>query len=302
MSSISAPRSGIIAALWIPTLDDGAVKTASLEHHLSWLKSKGLHGVLALGSTGEFPRMRLAEREKVLEAVIRAAAPLPVIANISSIRLDEVQSLGKTAQSLGAAGVALMPPPFFPLAQEDILEFFLRAADAISLPFYLYNYPEVLGNRIGLETIRQFSERAPMIGIKQSGSELSYHEDLIKLGREKNFSVFTAADPLLPKYLTMGASGCLGGLANFVPEYMIEVYNAIKENSGVDITIASQRLLTVGETLNPLVIPLNVRSGLEARGFDPGAFKTVVSKKTLVTYSERVEAFRRLFNEWNLSR
>lgn len=294
------PRAGILSALWIPTDENGGLKRPALETHLTWLKAKGIHGVLALGSTGEFARMNLKERERVLEAVIEYSKPLPVIANISSIRLDEVISLGQTAKRLGAVGVALMPPLFFPLAQEDLLEFFLRAADAVDLPFYLYNYPEVTGNRIGIETVAAFADRAEMVGIKQSGGELAYHDELIQLGCKKDFVVFTAADPRLAEFLGKGASGCLGGLANIVPEYMVEVYEAFRQGRVETAAKASARLERVGEILSPLSLPLNVRSGLEARGFDPGAFKTVVSPQTRAVYAQVVEKFRAAYVEWGL--
>ncbi len=297
---LAVPRSGILAALWIPTDEHGELKTGALAAHLEWLRARGLHGVLALGSTGEFARMNLGEREQVLAEVIELAAPLPVVANISSIRLDEVVSLGRSAQKLGAVGVALMPPPFFPVTQEDMLEFFLRAAEAVDLPFYLYNYPEVTGNRIGLETISAFADRANMVGIKQSGGELSYHDDLIALGRQKDFGVFTAADPRLAEFLGKGAVGCLGGLANIVPEYMVEVFAACRQGHPEKAALASERLKRFGEILGPLPLPLNVRSGLEARGFDPGAFKTVVSAQTLEVYEQVVQNSRAAFVEWGL--
>lgn len=296
----AAPRSGIHAALWIPTDKNGALKRSSLATHIAWLKQQQLHGILALGSTGEFARMHLRQREEVLENVIALASPLPVIANISSIRLDEVISLGQAAARQGAVGVALMPPTFFPLDQEDILEFFLRAAEKIDLPVYLYNYPEVTGNRIGPDVVARFADAANMAGIKQSGNELSYHEELIAIGRNKDFSVFTAADPLLPKYLKMGASGCFGGLGNFVPELMLGVYNACQNNTLDTIPEKVAQLEQVGKILSPLPLPLNVRSGMEARGFDPGDFKSVVSTKTLATYKKTVDAFRQAFTEWGL--
>lgn len=296
----NAPREGIFAALWIPTQEDGSLMRSALATHLHWLKKRGLHGVLALGSTGEFARMNLRQREEVLEAVIELAAPMPVIANISSIRLDEVISLGLSARRLGAVGVALMPPTFFPLPQQDILEFFLRAADQIDLPFYLYNYPEVTGNRIGLEVIEDFADRARMAGIKQSGGELNYHDALIQLGRKKDFSVFTAADPFLATYLDKGASGCLGGLANFVPEYMLEVFHACRTGQSAKAATTSAHLARLGDILDPLCLPMNVRSGMEARGFDPGALKTVVSPKTLMVYNGVLEKLRQEFTEWEL--
>lgn len=295
-----APRSGIHAALWIPTDETGALKRESLTRHLNWLKKKGIHGVLALGSTGEFARMDLRQREDILASVIELANPLPVIANISSIRLDETIALGQMAQRLGAVGVAVMPPCFFPLSQEDILEFFLRTAVAVDLPFYLYNYPEVTGNRIGLEVIASFADQARMVGIKQSGAELAYHRDLIGLGREKHFSVFTAADPKLEEFLKLGADGCLGGLANFVPEYMVEVYEACRAGKYGSIQEVSRRLARIGEILSPLSLPLNVRSGMEARGFDVGCFKSPVSGKTNGLYREVVASFENQFQAWGL--
>ena len=80
-----------------------------------------------------------------------------------------------------------------------MLEFFLRAAEAVDLPFCLYNFPELTGNRIGLETIAAFAERAPMAAIKQSGAEFAYHRPLIRLGHEKGFTVFSGADARLPE-------------------------------------------------------------------------------------------------------
>lgn len=295
-----APREGIFAALWIPMSENGSLMRPLLSLHLNWLKTTGLHGVLALGSTGEFARLNLQQREEVLSAVIEMAAPLPVIANISSIRFQEVVSLGRAAKRMGAVGVALMPPSFFPLPQKDILEFLLRAADEIDLPFYLYNYPEVTGNRIGLEIISEFSERAQMAGIKQSGSELSYHDELIQLGRKKDFSVFTAADPLLATYLDKGADGCLGGLPNFVPEYMLKVFAACREGHSESVTIISCRLKRIGELLSSLCLPMNVRSGMEARGFNPGALKTIVSSDTLKIYARVRESLHQAFAEWEL--
>lgn len=295
---LTAPRDGIHVALWIPFDERGALKRESLKTHLEWLKSKGVHGILALGSTGEFARMDYRKREEVLAEIIELSAPLPVIANISAIRLDEVISLGQAAARAGAVGAALMPPSFFPVFQEDMLEFFLRAADGVDLPFYLYNYPEVTGNRIGLEVIEAFADRARMVGIKQSGSELAYHKDLIALGRKKNFSVFTAADPLLAEYLALGADGCLGGLANFVPEYMLGVYDAYRRGEQADEM--SSRLMIVNETFGPLVIPLNVRCGVEARGLDPGALKTVISDRTQSICRKVVADFQARFAEWGL--
>jgi len=299
----AAPRAGVLAALWVPTGTDGKLKRDALAKHLGWLKTTGIHGVLALGSTGEFIRMSLKEREEVLEAIIELAAPLPVVANLSSIRLDEVLALGRTAIKLGAVGAALMPPSFFPVTQADMLEFFVRAADGVDLPFYLYNFPELTGNRINIETVAGFADRANMAGIKQSGGEFSYHHELIALGKEKNFSVFSGADTRLPEVFSLGGAGAIGGLVNMAPEYMVGIYNACcKGQTGeLDVDTMAARMREVGRIVDQMTFPLNVATGVEARGFDPGAPKTAISPATEALYRKVVADFQAQFRAWGLT-
>jgi dihydrodipicolinate synthase/N-acetylneuraminate lyase len=49
------PTEGVLAALWLPTDANGNLLTHELGQNLAFLKSHGIHGVLALGSMGEFP-------------------------------------------------------------------------------------------------------------------------------------------------------------------------------------------------------------------------------------------------------
>jgi 4-hydroxy-tetrahydrodipicolinate synthase len=300
MPTPAAPRQGVFAALWIPTDARGRLMKRALAAHLAFLRRSGVHGVLALGSTGEFPRMSLAQRQEVLATVAELAGPLQVIANITSIRLDEVIALGKFARRLGLPGVAMMPPVFFPVSQADMLEFFLRASAAVQLPAYLYNFPELTSNRIGLELIAKFAARAPMAGIKQSGGEFAYHKDLIALGREKNFSVFSGADTRLPEVFALGASGCIGGLVNFAPEYMVAIYNACHGGKTGDCAVEAARMREIGPVVDRMLFPLSVATGMEARGFEPGVPKMVVSPESAKIYRGIVTDFRRMFKAWGL--
>lgn len=300
MPTPAAPRQGVFAALWIPTDARGRLMKRALAAHLSFLRASGVHGVLALGSTGEFARMNLAQRQEVLATVAELAGSLQVIANLTSIRLDEVVALGKFARRLGLPGVALMPPVFYPVSQADILEFFLRAAGEVQLPVYLYNFPELTSNRIGLELIAKFADRAPMAGIKQSGGEFAYHRDLIALGREKKFAVFSGADTRLPEVFALGAAGCIGGLVNFAPEYMVAIYNACRAGRPDDCTLEAARMREIGPVVDRMLFPLSVATGMEARGFEPGVPKMVVSPESAKIYRGIVTDFRRMFKAWNL--
>ena len=292
--------SGIFSAQWIPTDAQGRLDRPSLATHLAFERRAGINGVLALGSTGEFPHFTVDERKQALAAIAELAAPLPVIANITDIRPRAAIEIGRTAKSLGLAAVALMPPVFFPVSQADMLAYFLHVAEAVDLPVMLYNFPELTGKRIDLLTIAAFADRAPMCAIKQSGGEFAYHRELIKLGREKGFAVMSGADTRLPEVFKLGGAGCIGGLVNIVPDLMLHIDRVCRLGQPGDATTAATAMVELGRIIDQLTFPLNVAAGLEARGFSPGAPKAIVSTESRQIYSKIVQELVALFRRHKL--
>ena len=299
MHSATLPK-GIFSAQWIPSDANGRIDRASLASHLEFEKRAGINGVLALGSTGEFPHFTVEERKQILDLIAELARPLTIYANITDIRPKAAIEIGRHAKKLGMSAVALMPPVFFPVSQADMLAYFLHVAEAVDLPVMLYNFPELTGKRIDLPTITAFADRAPMVAIKQSGGEFEYHKDLIALGREKRFAVMSGADTRLPEVFKLGGAGCTGGLVNIVPELMVHIYRVCGEGRPGDATLAAERMREVGRVIDQLNFPLNVAAGLEARGLKPGAPKTIVSEESRVLYAKIVREFRDLFAAWQL--
>lgn len=294
------PRQGVFAALWLPTDQEGNLRRDDLARNLSFLKQHGVSGVLALGSTGEFPQFDLEQRKSILSTVAELAAPLPVIANISDIRPKAVAELGRFACQLGLPAVAIMPPGFFPSTQEDLLAHFLHAAENSALPTFLYNFPELTGTRINIETVAAFAEQATMAGIKQSGREFEYHKELIALGKEKKFSVFSGSDTRMPEVFSLGAHGCIGGLVNIAPDLMMHLYGVCRAGATGDIEPAFSRLRQIGTTIDRLTFPLNVAAGMEARGLATGSPKARVSQASAQLYREIVTDLGDAFRTWKL--
>lgn len=294
------PKGGVLAALRLPFDEDGNLIEAALSNHLDWLKQCGIHGVLALGSTAEFPMLSLKQRCHALEAVARLASPLPVIANISDHRPGTIRDLAHEVRRLGLPGAAIMPPIFYPASEADQLAHFLYAAEKAGSAMMLYNFPELTGNRIAPDTIAAFAERAPMAGIKQSGGEFAYHEELILLGREKGFHVFSGSDLRLPEVFRMGAAGCIGGLVNIVPELMVEQYRAHCAGEEPDAEVVN-RMQHVGQLLDRVTFPENVPAGMSARGFEPGCFNRILSEQTIESVAALTADLRDLFVSWGLT-
>jgi dihydrodipicolinate synthase/N-acetylneuraminate lyase len=293
--------SGIYSAQWLPTDAERRLDRAALAAHLAFERRAGISGVLALGSTGEFPFFSPDERKHALAAVAEIAAPLPVLANVTDLRPRVAADLGKFARSLGLPAIAIMPPPFFPASQADILAHFLHVADAAALPVMLYNFPELAGKRIDLATVAAFADRAPLCAIKQSGGEFSYNRELIALGREKNFVVMSGADTRLPEVFALGAAGCIGGLVNLVPELMVAIDRVHRQRLPGDATDAASAMRELGRIIDQLTFPLNIAAGLEARGFNPGAPKAVVSPESRALHAKIVAELVALFRHHRLA-
>ncbi|PTX95703.1 dihydrodipicolinate synthase family protein [Opitutus sp. ER46] len=291
MNTDFKPR-GVYSAQWIPTDAEGRTKRGALARHMAFERKQGVAGFLALGSSGQFPLFTLTQRRRILEAVLASAESLPVIANVTALRVGDAIELGRHAKSAGARAIALMPPMFYPLSQADILAHFLAVADAVRLPVMLYNFPELTGKKIELATISAFADRASMAAIKQSGGEFSYHRELIALGRKKGFVVMSGADTRLQEVFALGGAGCIGGLVNIVPEVMVAIYRASTAATKTDIAAPAALMVEVGRIVDQLTFPVNVGAGLQARGFEAGEPQMPISAQSKVLYRRIVAELR----------
>jgi 4-hydroxy-tetrahydrodipicolinate synthase len=291
---------GIFAALWTSTDKEGRVSDQDLQRNIAFLRGHGIHGLMVLGSTGEFLHLDVEARKRFAVRVVELLSPLPAIFNVTEIRPRVVAELARHARENGAAAIALLPPYFYPLAQADLIEWFVRAGEAAQLPLFLYNFPERVGNCIALETLAAVADRTNVAGIKQSGAAFEYNRELVKLGREKNFAVFAGSDTRIAEAMSFGVAGCIGGLGDVVPDLMVEIFNAVKAGTPERAALASERMKTLGKLVETLEFPLNVAAAIEARGLPAGHPKSVVSPATQSRYQELVGKLKKLFGEWKL--
>lgn len=281
-----SPTHGIVCALWTPLTAGGRIDQSALDTHLDWLNTTGLDGYLVLGSTGRFVGLPVSERESLAERVLRRVEHLPVLINVSHLDQQRVARLGIHAREIGAAGVTVLPPWYYEQAQADLVEWFAAAGEAARLPLWLYNFPERTGNRIDLATVRELLERMPLAGFKNSGANHELIRDLAQLAKAHPFAVFAGADARIPESLELGAVGCIGGLANALPEPMVALYQACKTGEAGESNRSLRLLRDVSSRLHLVPFPLNVAAVMEARGLNPGVLPVNLSRVTQAHYQQ----------------
>ncbi len=148
------------------SLDDDAIADV-----MDFYARAELDGILVLGTTGEGMLLSVEERRHAADAFIAAAHHrLSVIVHCGAQTTRDTVVLAEDAATRGAAGVAVIPPPYFALDANSIWRHLDAAADACApLPFYVYEFAARSGYSVPIEVIERLRTSAPnLTGLKVS--------------------------------------------------------------------------------------------------------------------------------------
>src|SRR5260370_30769500 len=113
--------SGVLPALVSPLHRDGSADESGIKRLVEHVISGGVHGLLALGSTGEGAALGERIRWQVLKSVIEAGAGrVPVICGVAQPHLDAARGAVAAASRLGADAALVAPPFYYPTAQATV--------------------------------------------------------------------------------------------------------------------------------------------------------------------------------------
>ena len=181
----------------------------------AFLAEHGADGVFAGGTTGEGILLSIEERRRVAVA-FRAALRGRLIVHAGAQSTRDTAALAAHAAEIGADGVAVIPPPYFPLDAAALTDHFVAAAGACDpLPFFIYAFAARSGYPVSPEVVGAVREAAPnLAGLKVSESPLDRVKPYLELG----LPVLIGSEPLLPPALALGADGAVSGLAAAFPD------------------------------------------------------------------------------------
>ncbi|CAH0343840.1 dihydrodipicolinate synthase family protein [Bacillus sp. CECT 9360] len=203
--------------------------------YMDRLIEHGIHGVLLMGSSGEFTSLTIEERKLYIREMIKHINKrIPVLVGVGHTALKEVLELCSYAEEQGADGVLAVNPYYWKLSDEQLYRFYSIIAEHTDLPVLLYNIPSFTGQSLSVELTKDLALNYRNIcGIKETVSEFSHIREIItelKKVRE-DFMVFSAFDEHLLPAQMIGAAGSINGSAVFAPEISVSLYEAYQENN-----------------------------------------------------------------------
>ena len=226
------PFHGIFPALVTPMDARQEIDHDKLGRFSAHLIRKGVHGLVPLGSTGEFYALTPAEREQVLKTVLAAAnGRVPVVAGANAGSTREVVAYARQAEELGCAGVMLAAPFYSTPRPDELFAHFKAVNNAIGIPIILYNCPGRTGVDMTPEFIARLTALKNVGYVKESTGEMPRVTELLRRcgGR---LGVFCGCDTIALESFMVGAIGWVGGVANILPASHVKLYTlaVVKKN------------------------------------------------------------------------
>ena len=246
----------------------GTVDGTAMRRSIDFVIERGVHGLVFLGSTGEFPYIQMRDKKRIVDiAVDYVNSKLPVIIGTSAFGLDDVLELSTYAQDAGADGVMIALPIYYKLSDASIIAHYEAIASKIDKPIILYNFPMTTHLEMTPDIVVKLAEIDNVVGIKESIGDLKQVEAVIK-GVKKPFSTFVGGSIHLLEALKLGGAGAADPLANLLPEYVVAVYNAFRAGNLTKAEEANNKLNRLRSITAPAsnAIHAAIKGAMKARG------------------------------------
>ncbi|WP_447926264.1 MULTISPECIES: 4-hydroxy-tetrahydrodipicolinate synthase [unclassified Vreelandella] len=261
---------GIIPALITPMNDQQAVDEPALRSLVDILIEKGVHGLFALGTNGEFFALTDDEKLKVAQIVVdQAAGRVPVIAGTGGFTTRGVIELNARMAQVGIDACSIITPYFNAVSQRELIAHYTAIDKEAALPFMLYNIPAKTGGTIAIDTVAELSHLPMVQGIKDSGGDFDRLTQLIGLKRD-DFAVFTGTDSLILWGLLAGADGAVAATTNAVPDVVMTIYNAYQAGDMDTARQAQEKLRVLRNAFGMATMPVVLKAAAELLGMPAG--------------------------------
>jgi len=245
------PLAGVYAAAVTPLrLTDSTLDLESVPALMRFLASRGCHGAVLFGTTGEGPSFSPSERESLMRSASvyrHQLSGFRLIAGTGTPSLSESIDLTKLAFDLGYEAALVVPPYYFRKATDDGLFAWFSELIKKAVPsdkYVLgYHFPNVAGIGFSIELLTRLKDAFPtqFAGIKDSSHDADLARDLgKKFGSD--LVVLTGTDTYLKMAMENKAAGCITAPANLISPALRDVWDLM--NEGKDVSEAQERVNT----------------------------------------------------------
>ncbi len=262
---------------------DGHFNETAYRAHCDWMLQHDVAALFAAGGTGEFFSLTPDELERVVHAAVEATAGRkPVIAGAGQGTATAVD-LARRAERVGADGVLLLPPYLVNSTEAGLSAHIESVCKATGLGVIVYNRDNAI---LTEDALARLCERCPnLVGYKDGVGDIELMMRIYaRMGDRLTYvGGLPTAETFAPAYLEMGVTTYSSAIYNFMPEWAVAFYKAVRARDKMVI----MQMLT--DFVLPYIAIRNrgkgyavsiVKAGMRSVGRDAGPVRTPLTDLT----------------------
>ena len=285
---------GLSVALITP-FRNGQVDFRALQELVEFHIRAGTRCLCPVGTTGESPTLSHEEHERVISAVVEAAAGrIKVMAGTGSNSTSEAIRLTSWAAKAGADAALMVAPYYNKPTQEGFFQHFKTVASQVDLPICVYNIPGRTGKNIEPETFVRLAEIPNIVMVKEASGSLDQASQILC---STDLTVLSGDDSLTLPLMAIGGEGVISVVGNLVPADMQAMIDAFVAGRIAEAAQWHRKLFPLCRDLLGLASnPIPVKAAMQMLGRDSGELRLPL---TPLGQSERAR-LRRTLLEYGL--
>jgi 4-hydroxy-tetrahydrodipicolinate synthase len=261
---------GVFPYLVSPIEASGEVDAEVLARLCNDLIAAGVHGLTALGSTGEFAYLSWAQRRRIVEVVVEAASGrVPVVAGVGSTTIADATFQAREFERLGCSGILAILEAYFPIPDEGVFAYFKAVADAVSLPVVLYTNPNFQRSDLSLPVIERLSSIPNIRYIKDASSNTGRLLSIINRV-EGRMEVFSASAHIPACVMMIGGVGWMAGPACVAARQSVELYELCRRGDWAMAMKRQRPLWNLNQAFARYNLAACIKGGLQLQGYAVG--------------------------------
>lgn len=271
MPTRSESFAGLSVALVTP-LRQGKVDFDALQKQVEFQVQAGTTCVCPVGTTGESPTLSHEEHERVISAVVEAAAGrIKVMPGTGSNSTEEALRLTRWAAKAGADAVLVVGPYYNKPMQEGFYQHFKALAEAVEIPICIYNIPGRTGKNIEPETIIRLAEIPNITMVKEATGSMDQASQVLC---STDLTVLSGDDSLTLPLMAIGGRGVISVVGNIVPSDMIQLCKAFDSSDMAQALHWHKRLFPLCRDMLGLATnPIPIKAAMKLLGRDTGELR-----------------------------
>ncbi len=166
---------GYIPALTTPFTSTGELDLDSAQRLYRWVHQQGMHGVIVLGTQGEWFSLSKAEKADLLRlAGAELAGKMTLIAGCNAFSAVEAIQNMRVAADSGFDGILLTAPPYMVPNERELVAFYTAVSDASTLPICVYNWPPGTNIDMSLPLLTKLADLDKVVALKNSTPDIGH--------------------------------------------------------------------------------------------------------------------------------